>query len=416
MRRLNITARLLVEAARWRGAATCPLDPAAVVAAVQRDRGPVTGASGSTLATAAEWHRVGPALGLLVESALTLAGPAAGPARDRSLVETLARHRQAATGSHLRSVHTLKQVAAALTAVPWVAIKGPVLALLSYPRPDLRWYSDLDVVVVPEFFAVAVEALEALGFVLLDRDFGLARDLGVGQLHLRAPNGTVVDLHHDVTHRTPHRMRLRLPVEVLLDDRSPLPGVPGAWCPQVEASLIHLCVHAASSGADRLGWFADVHHTVSRQGPDWSRFLDLVAGTYAAAPCALMLDTSRRLLGTPVPDWVGRDLLGGAAGAGIRALGAAADGLDPVPGRRAERPSPARVLARGAGGSKRQTAQGVALTLGSAARRRLAPEDADRHSVMSGPGADPRQRAAYLTDVVSGRFRPVASGHVGRHR
>ncbi len=57
--------------------------------------------------------------------------------------------------------------------VPWLLVKGPVVADVLYTRPDLRAYVDLDVLVPASHFSEAVERLEAAGARLIDANWPL---------------------------------------------------------------------------------------------------------------------------------------------------------------------------------------------------------------------------------------------------
>jgi hypothetical protein len=54
--------------------------------------------------------------------------------------------------------------------VPWLVVKGPALAEL-HGAPDLRAYSDLDVLVPSAAFGDALAALESAGAAVLARNW-----------------------------------------------------------------------------------------------------------------------------------------------------------------------------------------------------------------------------------------------------
>src|SRR5688500_15332306 len=91
-------------------------------------------------------HRVANAVFLGIREAVDPDHPAFHRLQ-REYIDNVARH--------LRTLADLAELGPVLdtAGIPWMVIKGPVLAETIYPRPDLRSYDDLDVVVQPERFA-----------------------------------------------------------------------------------------------------------------------------------------------------------------------------------------------------------------------------------------------------------------------
>src|SRR5262249_5413405 len=133
----------------------------------------------------------------------------------------------------------------------WLVLKGPALAHSVYPRPDLRQGVDLDVLVPPARFGDVLVALEAAGFTLLDRNWPLVAARVPGELRIRAPQGVLVDLHWAVLDDPALHRPFRLPVPGLLERARWLDR---AGCCALSAvdQLVHLGVHGALSGANRL--------------------------------------------------------------------------------------------------------------------------------------------------------------------
>jgi hypothetical protein len=136
-------------------------------------------------------------------------------------------------------------------------VKGPALAAVAYRRPDLRAYKDLDLLVPAPVFEDAVRLLEANGIPLLDRNWTLVSHEVRGQLHLQLPMGTVTDLHWHLVNQ--YRDRLRIPMGELFDRsrRVEVGGRPVSVLDPVDG-LIHICLHAALSGGERLIWLKDL--------------------------------------------------------------------------------------------------------------------------------------------------------------
>ena len=78
---------------------------------------------------------------------------------------------------HMKVIGELTSLAATLDAagVPFMVVKGPVLAEVIYPRNDMRSYGDLDLVIDRRVFGDAVTALLESGCDMLDRNWRVIR-------------------------------------------------------------------------------------------------------------------------------------------------------------------------------------------------------------------------------------------------
>lgn len=305
----------------------------------------------------------------------------------------------AARARHLLMLEGLRWAADAFdgAGVPWATFKGPALSEVVYRRPDLRSYSDLDVVVSPAALDEAVRALEADGGRLLDANWRMLVETLPGELHVAMPAGGVLDLHWNVVCERDARRRVNLPTADLLA-RSRRTSVGGVHAPVLHPvdTLVHLAVHASLAGADRLVWLKDVEQCLIRWAPDWSEVVDLARLTGASVATGLVLGRARSVLGVPVPDSVLRDLI---PSAGWRRVLAAADAVWPVP-RLAARGSPARLVARA-------SRDDVAAT-----RREAAHRLADW--VRGGGGSQPRSRERDLDPSYPGSLLHSSGGAAHR--
>ena len=232
-------------------------------------------------------HRVGPAL---LETYPALGDELTGHVRQEAM-------------RHLAAQAPLRRTGAALDAadIPWVVVKGPVLAELSYGTLP-RGYGDLDIVVSPARLHDATTALRDVGYVVGDRNWRLANRKRTGQLHLgAAPTVPGVDLHWHLVNPRRHRERWRLPMGELLDRRSVDPRV-GA--PVLDASdrLVHYGIHAAISGGFQLGWLKDIERTVANDPPDWDVLVERSRRWRVGLPVAAMLERTAHTLRVGLPD------------------------------------------------------------------------------------------------------------------
>lgn len=137
----------------------------------------------------------------------------------------------------------------------WVVIKGQAIAESCYPRPHMRHSVDVDVLIAPSDLERVTNALIDAGWGLLDRNWGLLAATRPGQLRLLSPTGGVVDLHWHLLNSPELRDRFRLGTADLLSRGRMLEsGLPAL---SDTDQLLHLCLHAALAGGNRLLWLVD---------------------------------------------------------------------------------------------------------------------------------------------------------------
>lgn len=215
------------------------------------------------------------------------------------------------TGRHAQTLAVLAQLGDVLdrSGASWAVLKGPVLVELAYDG-IARPYSDLDLLVRPADFTAALEALEAAGARLEDRNWDLIRRDRRAQLHLRwGPTGFPIDLHWHVVNRGALRDTFRLPTEELLGRRFTcrLGGDGSAETPSYAPVLdptdrvIHYALHAATSGGHRLIWLVDIARSVERHPPDWDALVSRCLRWRVELPVAALLARTEETLGPGIP-------------------------------------------------------------------------------------------------------------------
>jgi hypothetical protein len=281
----------------------------------------VSGRSLEELESRAVYHGVGNLVFLSLRSL---------PGLDPEPVDQLGRRYVGGNLRHLQALGDLACLGQTFTSegIPWLVFKGPVLGELVYPRPDLRSYRDLDIVVPRADFGAAVMALEAAGAKLLDRNWEFLLERRVGQLHFELPMGTLADVHWHVLNRGEMRRSLSVSMDGLLRRarQVELNGTSLLTFEPVD-SLLHLCVHAAVSGAVRLVWMKDIERAIAAGGIDWDEFCDRAREWQAAGPIAAVLARVRRVLDFALPDAIMPRLSSSPWG---RAADRAVDALWPV--------------------------------------------------------------------------------------
>lgn len=272
---------------------------------------------------AGELHRVTPAIRRRV---------ARSEAPPTAWMPVLNRARQAQLFRHVQAAADLRTAGGALAGLRWAVSKGPILADLVWPHVDMREYTDIDLYVHPADFGAALGALEAVGFHLVDRNWPEIRRLCRSELALRGPSGLALDLHWGLT-GDPRRRReqvVSLP-DILARSRAVTLGS-GVEVQTFDPDdlVLHLALHAAQSGANKLMWLADIRHAVRRFGVDGTEVATRAQAFGVLAPVALVLTRVERAFGEDfaLPPTLRR---AGSDSAWAK-MAARADGVSPFPG------------------------------------------------------------------------------------
>lgn len=271
-----------------------PVSGDAVLELVQRS------SPGVVLETA-EYHRVG---GLAYTRLRTVPLP-------ETLVVGLRQMYSMAVHHHMRTLWALGRLQPVLeqSQARWAVVKGPALVELLYGDPGTRAYNDLDVLIEPWRFRDVVAELELAGARLLDRNWKVIRREAFGELHFLLEGGLLLDLHWSLV--TIYRAKTSVHTSEILTrrERVALAGIP-AWSLDPIDRVIHLAVHAALSGADKLIWIKDIDLAVRTLGDDWEVLAERAERWGVAAPVGLMMSRVAATLGTPVPVGLAERLLG----------------------------------------------------------------------------------------------------------
>ncbi len=329
-------------------------------------------------ADAARYHRVAPLAHVLLRD------------DDPDLAAVLKPDRDAAMIRHLTAGIVLDQLSATFGELPWATVKGPVLSEHAHPAPGLRSYTDVDILVSPGALREAAGRLLDADWQVVDfRD--MLRNVNTpGEMHLVSPTGVLVDLHWSLINMSPTRRRFSVDTDQLLGRRRTVP-VAGSdtWTLDAADSLVHVCLHAALTGAHKMLWLLDADQ-LARRIEGWD---DVVARAkeWGAGPAvALVLSRARALLGTPLPDDLAERL---GISHGFRLVTGTVDRLQPVPRLRQDASLP-RLVAR----SVRPTGGRTLTAVGSRGLRGLT-ERVGLTGSRSGPPAarQPADREALET-------------------
>jgi hypothetical protein len=181
----------------------------------------------------------------------------------------------------------------------WLALKGEALAEAVYPASHLRYGVDLDILLEREAFCAALDVLPRLGWELIDHNWPLLMSERTGELRLRSPRGSLVDLHWHLLNDPRHRKAFPLDPDRIIERRRTLDsGVPTLG---VADQFAHVALHGALAGANRLMWLVDVH-LAARAVPSWPEAVEAVRRARAEVPVGLILERSAHWLGeSPYP-------------------------------------------------------------------------------------------------------------------
>jgi hypothetical protein len=277
--------------------------------------------------------------------------------------------------------------------VPWVIVKGPVMSEHAYGRRGLRRYYDLDVVVPRRAFALVATELERAGYPIVDKDWHAATAELAGEIELRCPFGTPLDLHWDLLYHAALRARFALPLDELLERRRSV-ELAGAEFPTLDRAdtLIHLAVHGFREGGGRLQWLKDIEQVVLYDTPPWSDVVRRAHDWNLAPVVGSMLDRTRRLLDAPVPAAVVDELTPRPWRSALRA----ADRVAPIE-RGAGRSTIATLVMRSTRGSTGASIRAFVENALTRRRRGLRPDGDDATRPPAPP--DPAGRARFFAAV-----------------
>lgn len=365
--------------------------------------GVVAAGGARALVKAARAHRV------LAQATASLRTAAEAPA---DVLAELERNDVARTVHQLKLLDDLRLFAETMRELgaPWLVFKGPVLAHTLYERPELRSFQDVDVLLPREGFATTLAGLERHGFVVLDRNWTLIGRERRGQLHLQLRLGSVADVHWHLLNRASVRAAFPLSMASIAErSRSvDLDGLTVSTLDPVD-TLVHLSLHAALGGADRLLWLSDVTRAIAVTSPPWGDVVSRAHEWRAGPSAALVLRRARDVLDAEVPE----EVLGALEPSGFRAaVGGWLERRAPVPSRAGGQTVAslwAQVLREGNARTWKAAIARAIRPLANAVRRLRGEPTPDREAgtgAILEPAGGEAARAAYLRRVDPTLDRP----------
>ena len=204
------------------------------------------------------------------------------------VLERLAAGRREAASHHLVVRGVLARVGAVLDAadIPWLVFKGPVLSASVYCDPGMRRYSDVDVLVPPDRFADAVDAMEAARFWNPVTSWSPQVYFRAGAIAFNV-GWISVDLHWHVMFKYQDRRWYHIDPEQLFARRRAV-DIGGRRYATFDAvdTVFHLALDASREGCHRLVWLKDIEMAIATGRPDLDELVRRSARRSARQPSA----------------------------------------------------------------------------------------------------------------------------------
>lgn len=193
---------------------------------------------------------------------------------------------------------------AASQGIEVLVLKGAALANDLYPRPELRPYSDLDILCRPADFPRLAAALLDAGYRHEEPDdaAGLEPPLDTSRRRsfLDQSGDVLIELHLDVLGLgIPPRHRGDFWREARAIEAGPL----RLRTLSPTHQLLHLAVHVHAHCYSRLIWLIDLDLLIRRHGEaiEWDRLMALARDEGVGVALRHVLATAHAILGTPIP-------------------------------------------------------------------------------------------------------------------
>lgn len=188
--------------------------------------------------------------------------------------------------------------------IPLIILKGIYLSKLIYPEPNLRIFSDIDLLVRREDLSKATQCLESLGFEEVASNKELEEKEKRGQAHL-AKSGVMIDLHWEIINDGLYRTTMNYKTDAIFDNCSMVSFLNNKILALNPIELvIYLGTHLATQHAfERLIWFNDLHCTIEKFGHkmNWDALVKIAKERLIATQIYYSLLFTKALLNSKVP-------------------------------------------------------------------------------------------------------------------
>ena len=187
-------------------------------------------------------------------------------------------------------------------------VKGPVLSVRAFGDPAVRHYGDVDLLLRHSDVQRASEIVTGAGFVPRVSASDIAAGRTPGQYFFRrGESGAVIELH---TERTLRYFPRPLPIEDFFRRKTAI-TLDGRRVPALSAEdeFVLISIHGAKHLWERLVWVSDIAATVHRRPAlDWGRIRQSASAVGAERMIRVALLLAERILRTPVPEEMRREV------------------------------------------------------------------------------------------------------------
>lgn len=186
-----------------------------------------------------------------------------------------------------------------------IILKGPYLAENIYPRPEMRAYDDIDVLVQKKNVERCKEIISQLGYEQIGDKGGLFEKQGRAQYHFRKSNKEM-DLHWEpINNKWYPNVSSFFEEHIWQEARQINFKNATTWELSPEVLLTYQCIHLSIHHKfEKLIWFKDVDVVLRAAKIDWSSFIKKVKKYNLATYSYYALLFTRQLFSSPVPESV----------------------------------------------------------------------------------------------------------------
>lgn len=190
-----------------------------------------------------------------------------------------------------------------------IVLKGPYLAEKIYARPDMRAYSDIDILVQKQDVQRCQQIFSQMEFeqVLVNDD--LFDKQGRTQHHFQKSN-VMIDLHWEPLNNKWYPNVSSFFRENVWEEARKTPfHTTITWELSYEVLLIYQCVHLSIHHKfEKLIWFKDVDSILRSAKIDWASFVEKIKRYNLTTFCYYSLLFTKHLFSSPVPHKVLEDI------------------------------------------------------------------------------------------------------------
>ena len=192
--------------------------------------------------------------------------------------------------------------------IPWVVMKGPVIAA-SFSSFEQREFADLDILVPGDRLAEVLKILAKIGIDDLNHNWEAYLRYEVAEFPVFVA-GMPIDLHWHFVGLGKVRRRFTVNVREVLDRRYTT-TINGIRVNRLDAEdhAIQVALHAGLSGAHEIGLLRDVHETIQASNLEWDELVSRSVRFGVAPLVGHVFDRSVRVLGSPVPPEIVSDMV-----------------------------------------------------------------------------------------------------------